>query len=163
MAGLLEEFGIDISNVQEPEFAGNPPDDIYEWTLGDVSLKVGSKNNPEKSWIIFKYLLGDTGNDFSELFSLPEDSSNPTAQELTRLGFYKQRLTALGVAPEQVNTVSADDLVGTRGTFELRTTTGKDGKQYQNIRSFKVADADETKAPTKAKARPATAVENPFA
>ena len=161
MAGLIEEFGIDLSNVEAPEF-GKPADDIYEFTLGDVFLQEGSKNHPDKKWIVFKYLLGDSGQQYSELFSLPADPSNPTSTEIQRLGFYKQRLVSLGVAPDDVNTVGADDLIGTAGTLELRTTKGKDQKEYQNIRNFKVAGGD---APAKAapKAKPATAVDNPFA
>ena len=159
MAGLIEEFGIDLSNVEEPEGYGKPADDIYEWSLGDVYLKSGSKSNPDKSWIIFKYLLGDSGRDFSELFSLPQDMSNPTDKEIERLGYYKQRLLSLGVAPENVNTVGADELIGATGTFELRTVKGRDGKDYQNIRNFK-ANMGQSSAPS---SKPATAVNNPFA
>ena len=159
MAGLIEEFGIDLSNVEAPEY-GAPADDIYEFTLASVSIQNGSKKNPDKSWIIFKYLLGDSGQSYSELFSLPADASNPTDAEINRLGYYKQRLVSLGVAPEDVNTVTEDELVGTTGTLELRTTKGRDGKDYQNIRNFKVASA-EAKAPATKKA--ATAVDNPFA
>lgn len=160
MAGLIEEFNIDLSNVDEPDGYGRPADDIYKWTLGDVFIQNGSKKYPEKSWIIFKYLLGDTGRDFSELFSLPMDPSNPTDKEVERLGYYKQRLLSLGVAPEDVNSVSADDLIGATGTFELRTVRGKDNNEYQNIRNFK---ADLGERATTEKERPATAVANPFA
>jgi hypothetical protein len=162
MAGLLEEYGIDVTNVEAPEYGGNPADDIYEFTLGDVYIQEGSKNHPDKSWVIFKYLIGDQGKDYSELFSLPKDPTNPTDQEANRLGYYKQRLVSLGVAPEDVNSVGREDLVGTRGTFELRTTKGKDGKEYQNIRNFKVAGGDGS-LPAAPKAKPATAVSNPFA
>lgn len=162
MAGLLEEFEIDLSSVEAPDTYGRPADDIYEFVVGDVYIQNGSKNHPEKSWIIFKYLLGDSGKEFSELFSLPNDPANPTEQEASRLGFYKQRLVSLGIAPEDVNTVGRDDLVGIRGTFELRTTkSARDGKEYQNIRNFKVSGSDGSLP--KAKAKPATAVDNPFA
>lgn len=160
MAGLIEEFNIDLTNVEAPEY-GKPADDIYEWTLGDVFLQEGSKNYPDKKWIVFKYLLGDTGRDFSELFALPEDAANPTSSEVQRLGFYKQRLVSLGVDPNDVNTVGADDLIGATGTFELRTTKANNGKEYQNIRSFK-ANLGKPAAKTAA-AKPATAVSNPFA
>ena len=100
---------------------------------------------------------------FSELFELPVDPRNPTDKEVTRLGYYKQRLLSLGVAPEDVNTVTADELVGTRGTFELRTKQGRDGNEYQNIvpSTFKTHGVDGIAAPKKDK--PATAVSNPFA
>lgn len=165
MAGLIAEFGIDLDNVEVSEGGyEKPKDDIYEWELGNVSLKQGSKANPNRSWIIFEYLLGDSGMKFSELFELPADASNPTEKEINRLGFYKQRLLSLGVAPEQVNTITADDLIGTRGTFELRTKKGNDGKDYQNIigSTFKAAGASAPKA-VASKEKPATAVSNPFA
>lgn len=163
MASLLEEYNVDLTNVEAPDGYGRPADDLYEFVVGDVYIQEGSKNHPDKSWIIFKYLIGDQGKDYSELFSLPKDPTNPTDQEATRLGFYKQRLVSLGVAPEDANTVGRDDLVGIRGTFELRTTKGKDGKEYQNIRNFKVAGSDGSLPKAKAEAKPATAVSNPFA
>lgn len=164
MAGLIAEFGIDLDNVEVSEGGfERPKDDIYEWELGNVSLKQGSKNNPNRSWIIFEYLLGDSGLKFSELFELPVDPRNPSDKEIQRLGFYKQRLLSLGVAPENVNNITADELVGTRGTFELRTKPGKDGNEYQNIvgSTFKTNGVDGV-APAP-KAAPASAVANPFA
>lgn len=160
--GLLDEYEIDMTQVETPEYNNNPADDIYEFTLGDVYIQEGSKKQPEKRWIIFKYLLGDDGISYSELFGLPLDPSNPTPAEVTRLGFYKQRLAALGVAPEDMNSVTSDELVGTTGTLELRTTKGKDGNEYQNIRNFKVAGGEAKAAPVAAK-KPATVPDNPFA
>lgn len=165
MAGLITEFNIDLDSVDVPEGGyARPNDDIYEWELGNVSLKQGSKTDPNRSWIIFEYILGDEGLKFSELFELPKDPRNPTDKEVTRLGYYKQRLLSLGVAPEDVNTVTADQLVGTRGTFELRTKQGRDGNDYQNIvpSTFKTHGVDGIAEP-KAKEKPATAVANPFA
>ena len=164
MSSLISEFNINLDEVEVPsgEFA-RPKDDIYKWELGNVSLKEGSKANPNRRWIIFDYLLGEGDGKFSELFELPVDPRNPTDKEVQRLGYYKQRLLSLGVAPEDVNTVGADDLVGSRGTFELRTKQGKDGNDYQNIvaSTFKTDGVDGTAAP-KAKDTPATAVSNPF-
>jgi hypothetical protein len=165
MTGLLSEFNIDISDLDAPTSGyDRPKDDIYEWELGNVSLKQGSKTDPTRSWIIFDYILGDEGLKFSELFELPKDPRNPTDKEVTRLGYYKQRLLSLGVAPEDVNTVTADQLVGSRGTFELRTKPGKDGNEYQNIvgSTFKTHGVDGIAAPAK-KEKAATAVSNPFA
>ena len=161
MAGLLEEYDIDMSNVDTPEFTG-PKDDIYEFVLGDVTLQEGSKKNPNGKWVVFKYLLGDTGLTYQEWFGLPNDPTNPTDNEITKLGFYKSRFLSLGVSADEINTVSADDLRGTTGTLELRTVKGRDGNEYQNIRNFKVTGNEETSAKPAAK-KPATAVDNPFA
>lgn len=166
MTSLIAEFNIDLTQVDEPTGGfERPKDDIYEWELGNVSLKQGSKTNPNRSWIIFDYLLGETGMKFSELFELPVDPRNPTDKEVQRLGYYKQRLLSLGVAPENVNTVTADELVGTRGTFELRTKQGKDGNDYQNIvgSTFKTHGVDGIAAAPKAAPAASTAPANPFA
>ena len=159
MAGLIADYNIDMTEVKAPEFNA-PADDIYEFELADVSIKEGSKKQPDASWIIFKYLLGDGPQTYSQLYGLPRDPANPTDKEIQTLGYYKQHLLSLGVAEENINTVSADELVGTRGTFELRTTKGRDGNSYQNIRNLKVAGGTEKAA---AKAKPATVVDNPFA
>lgn len=164
MSGLLAEFNIDISDVEIKDGFEKPKDDIYEWELGNVSLKQGSKTDATRSWIIFDYILGDEGLKFSELFELPKDPRNPTDKEVNRLGYYKQRLLSLGVAPEDVNTVTADQLIGSRGTFELRTKQGRDGNDYQNIvaSTFKTHGVDGIAKPT-SKEKAATAVSNPFA
>jgi hypothetical protein len=159
--GLLDEYQIDMTEVEEPKGYGKPADDIYEFTLMDVYIQEGSKKQPEKRWIIFKYALGDSGEPYSELFGLPDDASNPTPKEVERLGYYKARLASLGVSPEDMNTITSDELVGTTGTFELRTVRGKDGQEYQNIRNFKVSGAATPSKPATKKA--ATAVDNPFA
>jgi hypothetical protein len=49
---------LDSVDVPEGGYA-RPKDDIYEWELGNVSLKQGSKTDPSRSWIIFEYILGD--------------------------------------------------------------------------------------------------------
>lgn len=166
--GLLDEFDIDMSGVEAPESGyASLPDDIYEYTVGDVYLKEGSKKNPEQNFIVFKYLLGEDGKEYSEFFGLPLDVQRPSDNELKKLGFYKSRLLSLGVSPDAVNDVEASDLVGITGTFELRTTRSKNnGQEYQNIRNFKVSNATApanssvAKAPVK---KAATAVDNPFA
>lgn len=163
---LISEFNIDLNEVDVPEGGyAKPKDDIYEWELGNVSVKNGSKTDSTRSWIIFDYILGDEGLKFSELFELPKDPRNPSDKEIQRLGFYKQRLLSLGVAPENVNNITADELVGARGTFELRTKPGKDGKEYQNIvgSTFKTNGVDGIAPAPKAAPAASTAPANPFA
>jgi hypothetical protein len=180
--GLLDDYGLDLSEVEAPSW--DIEDGTYEFVVGDIFVKEGSTNYPDKSWIIIEYLVGDSGKKTSELFQLPADAANPTDKELTTLGRYKARLISLGIAESEVNNVGAEELVGIEGVFTLRTTTGKDKKEYQNIRNLKVADAgensfrapaeeaeaEEAPAPKKAPAArkaaaPAapTAVKNPFA
>ena len=129
-----------------------------------------SKNYPDRSWIIFNFLLGESGKSKDEWFQLPADVSNPTEKEIEKLGYYKARLISLGVPEDQVNSVGQDELVGLTGTFKLETKNG-----YQNIRNFKLntdgmnefaqpeeaeeapAEAPAAKAPAKAAAPKAAA------
>lgn len=158
--GLLDEYDIDVSTVETTGL----PDDIYEFTVGDVYLKEGSRENPEQNFVVFKYLLGEEGREYSEFFGLPLIPSQPTDKELKKLSFYKSRLLSLGVSADEVNSVESDDLVGITGTFELRTVRSKaNGQDYQNIRNFKVSATGEKPAAAAPAKKPATAVDNPFA
>jgi hypothetical protein len=161
MAGLISDFGIDLNEVEVKDY-DSPSDDIYKFVLGDVRIQEGTQKKPNSKWVIFKYLLGDNGLSYSEWFSLPNDPVNPTDAELTKLSFYKKRILSLGVSAEDINDVTSDELVGTNGTLELRTTKGKDGNAYQNIYRLSVDGGNEAPAAKKA-AKPATAVDNPFA
>lgn len=167
MAGLLEEYGINPSEYDAPSF--DIEDGTYEFTVGDLFIKAGSKKNPEKSWIILEYTL-DNGKKTSELWELPADMSNLTDAEQKRIGRYKQRLLSLGVADDQVDSANRDTVVGITGTFQLRTVNGAKGGTFQNVKNLRVDDTGEneyagnTEAPAKAKAtaKAPTAVNNPF-
>ena len=174
MDGLLAEYGLDLDEVEVPSF--DIPDGAHEFSIGDVFVKNGSKNSPDKSWIIIEYLVDDDGKRFSELYQLPVDATNKTEKEIKTLGRYKGRLLSLGIAESDVNTITREDLVGISGTFQLRTTKGTGGGEFQNIRNLRVNDSGanefqaSSEAPAvpkasapKAAAKPATAVDNPFA
>jgi hypothetical protein len=165
MAGLLDDFGIDTSDIEVPSF--EIEDGIYEFEIGDVFVKNGSQNYPDRSWIIVEYLLGDSGQKKSEMFELPVDPSNMTDKERQKIGFYISRMQDLGVAREDVNTVDRDDLIGLRGTLQVYSQSGKGankGKMFQNIKNVKVAKGDAPNAPkAAAPAARATSAANPFA
>jgi hypothetical protein len=69
--GLLDDYGIDTSEVEAPSY--ELEDGIYEFELGDVYVKQGSQNFPDRSWVIMEYLVGDEGKKQSELFELPKE------------------------------------------------------------------------------------------
>lgn len=163
--GLLDDFGIDTSDIEAPSF--EIEDGIYEFEIGDVFVKNGSQNYPDRSWIIVEYILGDTGQKKSEMFELPLDAENMTDKERQKLGFYVARLLDLGVARDQVNNVDRDDLIGLRGTLQVYSQSGKGsnkGKMFQNIKNVKVS-SEGASAPAVAKATtaPKTSAANPFA
>jgi hypothetical protein len=161
--GLLDDFGIDTNDIEVPSFEIN--DGIYEFEIGDVFVKNGSTNYPDRSWVIVEYILGDSGQKKSEMFELPSDSDNITDKERQKLGFYVARLLDLGVDREEVNTVDRDDLIGLRGTLQVYSQSGKGankGKMFQNIKSVKVEKTSAT-AGTKAPVARTTSASNPFA
>lgn len=163
--GLLDDFGIDTNDIEVPSF--EIEDGIYEFEIGDVFVKNGSQNFPDKSWIIVEYLLGDAGQKKSEMFELPSDPENMTDKERQKIGFYVARLLDLGVDRNEVNTVDRDDLIGLRGTLQVYSQSGKGankGKLYQNIKNVKVTSSSApAAAATKAPAARATSAANPFA
>jgi len=163
--GLLDDFGIDTNDIDVPSF--EIEDGIYEFEIGDVFVKNGSQNYPDRSWVIIEYILGDSGQKKSEMFELPADPENITDKERQKLGYYVARLIDLGVDREAVNTVDRDDLIGLRGTLQVYSQSGKGankGKMYQNIKSVKVAKGDApAPAVTKATAVRTTSAANPFA
>jgi hypothetical protein len=136
MTGILEEYGLDVDAAEE--FGFEVPDGEYDFVVGDVFVRVGSKNQPDKSWLIIDYLLGETGKKHGELFGLPEDSSAPTDKEKAALGRYKTRLLSLGFEEGTLNEIGREELVGIAGHFTLLTSKG-----YQNIRNLTIPDDGE--------------------
>jgi hypothetical protein len=130
MAGLLDGYGIDLDEIEAPSF--DIQDNIYEFEVQDFFLQEGTKADPEKNNLVIDYDLGD-GKSKWEFFGLPKDMGDPTDKELQALGFYKNRLKDLGIAPEDMNGVSPDDLIGKRGTLQVFTNKG-----YQNIKNVKL-------------------------
>lgn len=163
--GLLDDFGIDTNDIEVPSF--DIEDGIYEFEIGDVFVKNGSQNYPDRSWVIIEYLLGDAGQKKSEMFELPVDPANMTDKERQKIGYYVSRLIDLGVARDEVNTVDRDDLIGLQGTLQVYSQTGKGankGKLFQNIKNVKVSKGAAVAAAPVAKAAPrTTAAANPFA
>lgn len=158
--GLLDDYGIDLDGVEAPNY--DIADDIYEFVVGNVYIQAGTDKHPDKSWICIEFLLGESGKSKIEWFQLPADASDHTDDELTKLGYYKQRLLSLGVDEADVNSVGADDLVGITGTLQVFTKGG-----WQNIKNVKVEEAEEEEAPVaaapktvrKPAAKPAAAAE----
>jgi hypothetical protein len=161
--GLLDDFGIDTNDIEVPSF--EIEDGIYEFEIGDIFVKNGSQNYPDRSWVIVEYIIGDTGQKKSEMFELPADPDNITDKERQKLGYYVARLLELGVDRNEVNSVDREDLIGLRGTLQVYSQSGKGankGKSYQNIKNVKVSSNAPTTA-AKATAPRTTSAANPFA
>lgn len=139
MSGLLGAFNIDMDTVEAPSF--DVKDDTYEFVVGDLFLVEGTKNHPDRTWLVLEFLLGDDGKKKSEWFELPADSDNPTPKEMEKLGYMKLRLKALEVPDEKLNSFGPEDVIGKRGVFTLATKNG-----FQNIRNFTLSE-DQDPAP----------------
>jgi hypothetical protein len=130
--GLLDEYGIDMDEIEAPSF--DVPDDIYEFEVTDFYIQDGTDNYPDRVWLVIQYSLGSGGKSKSEWFELPADASAPTDKELQKLGFYKNRLRDLGIEDSQMNAVGPDDLIGKTGTLQVFTKNG-----FQNIKGVKLS------------------------
>lgn len=178
MSSLLEDYGIDTSDIEVPSF--EIADDIYEFVIGDVFIQHGTKADPDGGdSLVISYQLGDEGKEKREYFNMPEDPEDVTPDERKKLGWYVSRMLDLGFDRSEINSIQREDLIGLTGTLQVYSQKGKganSGKTYQNIKNVRVAEraADEepapkqvakTKAPAKPKAAstPKTAAANPFA
>lgn len=172
--GILSEYGIDAERDAVDSGYNDPDPGIYEFEIDDVFVKEGSQANPDASWLIIQYNLEDgLGHVFSksDMFALPKDPTNPTDDEKQKLGFYVSRLKDLGFARDQANTVGRDDLVGLRGTLQIKQTAGRgkhQGKLFKNISNVKLSKSEApvaapAQAPKRSKPVNLTAHENPFA
>lgn len=160
--GMLDDYGIDTSDIEAPSY--DLEDNIYEMTVGDIYVKQGSKNFPDRSWVIIEYLVGEEGKKKSELFELPADPENLTDRDRQKLGFYVARMLDLGVERDKVNDINREDLIGVSGTLTLYSSEGRGknaGKVFQNIKNVKVSSSGASQPAQKIVRK--TAAANPFA
>jgi hypothetical protein len=171
MTGIFEEYDLNIEFEEVPDAPSYDVEDgIYAFEIGDHFIKEWEKGGVAQKSVIFEFLLGDEGKKYSEWFTLPLDPDNITSGEITKLSYLKKRYISLGVAPQDMNSVTREDLLGLTGTLKLKhDKTGK----WQNIFEFAVdgvgdepaAEAAPVAAPAARPARAATqrtAAPNPF-
>lgn len=158
MSGLLEEFGVDIDDVDEVRGYQQPDDGIYLFEVTGHYVQHGTKADNDKNMLVFDYALynedGETAGAKREWYNLPADMSDPTPKEAQNLGRYKARLRDLLPDRDSVSGVGPDDVVGITGSLQL--VTGKpnaQGSSYQNINNLRVA-VGETESAAPAAAAP---------
>jgi len=144
--GLLDDFNIPLDEVEAVSGFSIPDPGFYNFEVGAAFVKEGSANFPDKSWIIFEYLLEDEngadGGKISDMWELPVDPTNMTKEELTRMGRYKSRLLDLGFDESEINDVEGEDVVGITGTLHVVHNKGKGSnkdKTYANIDKVRVS------------------------
>jgi len=123
-------FGeLDVQSASDDPFG--VPVGIYEAFVYEVKTGPTKKGDKVGLSILYKVDGGEhDGKVVSEWKQIPQimDPKNPTADEARSLSFLKQRMLSLGVTEDQINTVSPDDLVGTKVVITL-----KQNGEYTNI------------------------------
>lgn len=168
MAGLLEEFGVNLDDV--PTDPSAVESGWWDFQVADLYVLKGTKNKPDNSWVIIQYSLGDDGQAKDEWFGMPLDQSSPTPNEVKIQSMLKRRLMDLGLDEASVAAFEAEDVIGARGRLEVY-----DNKGYQNIKNVQLAEAEGAPAPEAEDEKPAAtrparaaaatakgAVDNPF-
>lgn len=132
--GLFE--GIDIESAADDPFAVD--DGTYAAFVTEI--KVGLTKDESKTGMTTTFRISEGENEgklVSRWLLVPtiEDPKNPTADESRALSFLKSHLMSLGVPAEQVNSVDADDLIGTEVYINVRSANG-----YTNVRRITLKD-----------------------
>lgn len=163
--GLLSDYAR-MTDVEPSAFGFDTPNGTYEFETTSYEVKEVTTSKGDEYLIleIGYRLTNENGKDFpnfKEAFFLPSDPENPTEQEMRTLSNLKSRLLALGFSEEDIDSdnIEEDDIVGITGGLTLVTTKNKkSGKEYQNVRNFKIDEegpAPKKAAPAPKKAAPA--------
>lgn len=124
---LFGELDVDIAAADDNPF--EVPAGIYSGFVSDVEVKESQKGN---QGLMITYTVGPddaeyAGRTIGEWKNLPVPGDAKAAQAAS---FLKLRLLSLGVPEDKINSIEADDLIGTAVVFTV--ADGKDG--YKNIR-----------------------------
>lgn len=127
-----------LATAPEP---GAIPDNTYEAFVFDVSpVKPTKGGDKDGITITYKINGGDyDGEVVREWKQVPRVAagSEPTHEQNKQFGYIKQRLSDLGVPAERLNSVDANDLIGTK---VLITTKANNG--YVNINRVSLDSGD---------------------
>lgn len=155
--GIFTDYDIDIDSVKENNF--DVDDGVYRFEVAEAEVLDGTQNKPDDTFFIIDYQLEDENGDAAgqkrAWYTLAQDG------ELTRraqqsLSFLKSDLMKLGLKGAQLADFDGSEIVGKRGTLQLKTTPGKNGKgEFQNIRNIRLDETEEEEAPAKPSRRKA--------
>jgi len=170
--GFLDDFGMNFDDVKEAGF--DVPDGFYTFVTSGGRIQDGTSTDPDAVKFVIDYNLFDENDEAvgqtGEWFTIAERDENGepvvTPKAKQSLGYLKTALINLGFKGGDLNGVDLDDLEGIRGTLQLKTTPGKKGGAFQNVRNVKLATPEAAKAAPARRApatQPTTAKKNPFA
>jgi hypothetical protein len=126
--------GLDLEGAADDPFA--IPDGVYDAFV--TEFRVGPTKDKSKNGLttIFRISEGEhEGKTVQRWLLVPSvaDPKNPTAEEAKAMSFIKSHLLSLGVPAERVNTVTAEDIVGTEVEISIKNANG-----YTNVRKISV-------------------------
>lgn len=123
-------FGeLDLENA--PDDPNSIPDGTYRAFLTDIGKK-GTKNDPNKIGVTFKYKLSEGQYDGFEVTEWK--SANATDDDRTK-SWLKQRLLGLGVPADRLSSVDPSDLIGKEVYVTVKARNG-----YTNVNRVSLAD-----------------------
>lgn len=153
--GFFDDYGLDADDFNE-NVSFDVPDGNYTFEITKAYIKEGTQNDEDKNGIAITYSLeNEDGEAYTntQYFWLPKDPDAPTQQEQRNMGEFKKFMLKAGIPREELNSAGPDELEGLTGTLELKTRTGKGGKEFQNTSNhvFDGVDLDDTPAPAPAR------------
>lgn len=142
--GLFDDFDIDMDDVKAASF--DFEDGSYEFEISEARVQNGSKKKEDDTFFIISYSLNDgVDGTYNEWFTIAQDGE-VTQRAKQSLSFLKARLIDLGLEAASLNELDPEDLEGTRGTLQLKTTKSAKG-EFQNVRNVKVGESEEADEP----------------
>lgn len=149
--GIFNDYDIDIDSVKENNF--DVEDGVYHFEVAEAEVLDGTQNKPDDTFFIIDYQLEDENGDAAgqkrAWYTLAQDGEI-TKRAQQSLSFLKSDLMKLGLKGAQLADFDGSEIVGKRGTLQLKTTPGKNGKgEFQNIRNIRLDESDEEEAPAK--------------
>lgn len=139
-------FGeLDFASVQDNPWSVE--DGTYEAILAE--FKVGPTKAGDKVGVMISYKLNDSGSSVSEWKEIPSQEALATAEGKRAASFLKQRLASLGVPESHMNSVTAQELVGTRVLVTVKNNTARDGsgRVYTNVTNVALDEAGDRPLP----------------
>lgn len=166
MTGLFSGILDDPNAIGEAEdISFGIPEGVYEGIVSAASVE--RRGEKDSLFLILEYSVTEgryKGRSQSEFKRLPEGPmSGWDDKDFQALSFVKARLSDLGVPPEKMGSLEADEIVGTEVVFTVKPS--KRDKDYMNITRVELATG-QTVGPLPTAAPAATAAvaksDNPY-
>lgn len=143
---FLDQYGINPEDIQEAGFK-LPPAGVHRFEIGDAKIQKGTKNNPHDTAFIITYQLSDADGEpvgKTDERRVIKQGNKVTEKAKGELGWLDRRIKDLGFAGGLADPEfhGPDDLVGIRGTLEVKHNVSGDRK-YANVYNVEVDEGDD--------------------